>query len=62
MNKKSILKSKTFWITLMVALMPVVSNHAAERIAEYTPQFTMIWGVLTIVLRMVTKDKVVLID
>ena len=62
MDKKNIIKSKTFWLNLFVALMPLFSNHAAERIAEFTPQFTMLWGALNIALRYITKDKVVLLD
>lgn len=61
MDKKNIIKSKTFWVNLLVALMPLVSNHAAERIAEFTPQFTMLWGALNIGLRLITKDKIVLV-
>ena len=62
MNKKTIWKSKTFWMGLLTALVPLVSNHASEAIAEHTGTFTMLWGALAIVLRMVTKDKVILVE
>lgn len=62
MNKKNVLRSKTFWLNLLVALAPLVSNHVEARVAEYTPQFTLIWGAMNILLRLVTKDKVVLLD
>jgi len=62
MNKKNIIKSKTFWANIIVALMPLFSNHAEVRIAEFLPQFTMLWGAINIGLRLVTKDKIKLVD
>jgi len=59
MNKQ-ILLSKTFWFGLLTALstlIPVVKSAIVDNPAS----FTMIWGALTIVLRYVTKDKVVLL-
>lgn len=61
MDKKNIIKSKTFWMNLLIAIMPLVSNHAEARIVEFAPQFTMLWGALNIGLRLITKDKVILL-
>jgi hypothetical protein len=59
--KKSVLKSKTFYFGLATAiapLFPVVGEYLSANAA----QIGMIWGAVSIVLRMVTKEKVVLID
>ncbi len=61
MDRKTIFKSKTFWLNVVIALVPAFSSHAQERIAELGPQFTMIWGAINIVLRWVTKGGVKLL-
>ena len=58
---KNILASKTFWFGLLTALAPLLPV-VDQFLKEYTVQFSMVWGAMAIVLRMVTKEKVVLID
>lgn len=58
---KSVFKSKTFYFGLLTAiapLFPVVGTFLAEN-AQATG---LIWGAVAMVLRMVTKDKVVLVN
>jgi hypothetical protein len=58
---KSVLKSKTFWFGLIsgvAPLFPVVQEFMAANAAS----IGVVWGALAIVLRLVTKDKVVLIE
>jgi len=60
MNKNA-LKSKTFWfgiITAVAPLIPAVGVWISENVAT----FGMIWGSLTVLLRWVTKDKIILIE
>ena len=59
--KKSVLKSKTFWFGLASALAPLIPA-IGDFIAANSAQVGMVWGAATIILRMVTKDKVVLLD
>ena len=59
---KGIIKSRTFWVNIFMAVIPLFSNHVGVRIEEFVPQFTAFWGLLNIGLRLITKDKVVLID
>lgn len=59
--EKSVLKSKTFWFGLIsgiAPLFPAVSTFLSEN----PTAISMVWGSLAIVLRLATKDKVVLID
>lgn len=58
--EKSLLLSKTFWFGLITAIVPLFP--AAQQVIVDNPQaFGMIWGALTVVLRYVTKDKVILL-
>lgn len=55
--EKSVLKSKTVWINLIlavVAFFPAVKETVSEDI------LVQVFAVINIVLRLVTKDKVVL--
>lgn len=58
---KNILKSRTFWFGLLSALAPLVPA-LKELVIENTVAVAAVWGTLTMVLRYVTKDKVILID
>lgn len=58
---KSVLKSKTFYFGLLTAVAPLIPA-VQTFLSENTAQIGMVWGAVSIVLRMVTKDKVVLID
>lgn len=57
MERKNILKSKTFWMNIFMAVMPFFSTD----VQSHVPEFSALWAVLAIVLRMVTKEKVVLL-
>jgi len=59
--KKNILKSKTFWFGLATALAPLIPS-VGDFLKANSASIGMVWGAVSIVLRMVTKDKVVLID
>jgi len=59
--QKSILLSKTFWFGIASALAPLIPS-VGDFISENTAQIGMVWGAVSIVLRMLTKEKVVLID
>jgi len=59
--QKSILKSKTFWFGLASALAPLIPS-VGKFLSENSAQIGMVWGAASIMLRMITKDKVVLID
>jgi hypothetical protein len=58
---KSALKSKTFWFGIITAIAPLVPK-AGQFIAENSASIGMVWGAMTIILRMITKEKVVLLD
>ena len=58
--KKSVLKSKTFYMGLITAIAPLFPV-VGEFVAANTASIGILWGALAIVLRLVTKDKVVLI-
>jgi len=59
--KKSVLKSKTFWFGLATALAPLIPS-IGEFIKANAAQVSMVWGAASILLRLVTKDRVVLVD
>lgn len=59
--QKSVFKSKTFYFGLATALSPLIPS-VGTFIAENTAQVSMVWGALSILLRLVTKEKVVLVD
>jgi hypothetical protein len=58
MDKKGLLKSKTFWFNIFMAVIPFFSNHVEKHAAA----FGSVWAVLAIIVRLISKDKVVLID
>lgn len=58
---KSILKSKTFWMQVLgviAMLFPVVQ----EKVLAHPELIASVWGGLNIILRYITKDRVVLVD
>lgn len=59
--QKNVLKSKTFYFGLLTALAPLVPA-VGTFLSENSGQISMVWGALAILLRLVTKEKVVLID
>ena len=58
--EKSALKSKTFWFGVATALAPLLPV-VRTAVVENPETFAMLWGAATVVLRFVTKDKVVLL-
>jgi hypothetical protein len=59
--KKKFYLSKTFWfgaITFIGSMVPAVQTFATEHVSE----IGMVWSSLAIVLRFVSKDKIVLND
>ena len=58
---KSVLKSKTFYFGLLTAIAPLFPAVQAF-VQENMVMMTSLWGALAIILRMVTKDKVILVD
>ncbi|HUX79337.1 MAG TPA: hypothetical protein VMW10_06305 [Alphaproteobacteria bacterium] len=58
--EKNILKSKTFWISLLVALSPLVPG-LKEWISSNPESFSGILGAVFASLRLVTNSKVSLI-
>ena len=59
--EKSVLKSKTFWLQVLVLVGMLVPAVGAW-VSENPGSFSMIWGGLNLILRMVTKDKLVLVE
>ena len=59
--KKSVLKSKTFYFGLLTAIAPLLPS-VGEFIASNSAAIGVVWGAVSIVLRAVTKEKIVLID
>jgi uncharacterized membrane protein len=60
--KKNVFLSKTFWFGLLTAIVPALSTSAQAFVVDNTVMITSIWGLAAIILRMVTKDKVILLD
>jgi len=55
---KSVVKSKTFWMAIIMTLLSLWPKTKEV----VTPElFNMAWGFLIVVLRLVTKDKVKLL-
>jgi len=61
-NKKKLYLSKTFYFGVITALLPIMSDSAQAFVSEHTATVGILWGALTVVLRMVTKDKVTLTE
>ena len=57
---KSVLKSKTFWMSLIVALAPLIPPVQAYVQANTEMVGLMVGGIFA-VLRVITKDKVTLL-
>lgn len=58
---KSILKSKTFWVNLVMAILPLFPAIQVWYMAN--PEIVAsIWGGMNILLRAITKDAVYLIE
>ena len=57
---KSVFLSKTFWFGVVTAVAPLFPAVQAV-IASNVEAIGMFWGFLSMVLRMVTKEKVILI-
>lgn len=58
--EKSVLLSKTFWCGLLMAASPLIPSVGAWMNSNGA-LVASIWGGVTIALRLVTKDKVVLL-
>jgi len=62
MNGKSIVKSKTFWINLATAVAGVLATLGGSDLVQENPQmagvFTTVIGVVNVLLRLVTSEKV----
>jgi len=55
---KSLFRSKTAWFSLLMgiaAFVPAIKEHVSMEV------FGSVWGLMALVLRMVTKDKVKLL-
>jgi len=60
MLEKTVLKSKTFYLGLVTALAPLLPGVGAW-VADNVATVGLVWGGLTVLLRLVTKDKVTLV-
>jgi hypothetical protein len=58
---KSVFLSKTFYFGLLTAVAPLFPSVQVW-VSENVATVGMLWGALSVILRMVTKDKVVLKD
>jgi len=58
--QKSVLKSKTFYFGLATALAPLFPVIGTF-LGDNASMIASVWGMATIILRFVTKDKVVLL-
>lgn len=59
--KKSVLKSKTFWMQVLLVLGMLVPA-IQENVVNNPELFASIWGGLSVALRFITKDKIFLVD
>lgn len=63
-NYKYILESKTFWFGLLTAAAPLIGAltgfDVKQVIANNPIEVAGVWGAIAILLRLVTKDKIVL--
>ena len=59
--QKHVFASKTFWFSVLTALAPLFPG-VGSFIASNVEAIGMVWGALAIVLRFLTKEKVVLIQ
>ena len=60
MESKKFWLSKTFWMNLIVPICAFFVPGVAEWIVAHPKEVAMIWGGLNIILRFVTKTKVVI--
>ena len=58
---KSALKSKTMWFGLATALAPLFPSFGAF-MADNAAMLVSAWGIMAMILRMVTKDKIILLE
>ena len=58
--EKHVMKSKTFWFGLCTALAPMFPV-LKDTIVSNPQAVAAVWGTLAIVLRLVTKSKVILV-
>ena len=56
---KSIFKSKTFWIQVL-GIVAVVVPASAEFITEHLGASGAAWALINVVVRLVTKEKVII--
>jgi hypothetical protein len=61
MDSKKVYLSKTFWFGVATALMPLIPG-ATEWLAANLQLVGLIWGGLTVLLRVITKDRVTLVE
>jgi len=63
---KNPLKSKTMWMGLLTGLSPFIAYLIGwdfnGLIAGNEDKVFMVWGAMAIILRLVTKDKIKLLD
>ena len=59
--QKTVLKSKTFYFGLLSAIAPLFPA-VADILKDHPAEIGMVWGTLTILLRLVTKSKLVLTE
>jgi hypothetical protein len=57
---KSVFLSKTFYFGLLTAIAPLFPS-VGSWVGANTEMAGMLWGALAIVLRLVTKEKIILI-
>ncbi len=60
LKEKKFWVSKTFWANIIIPVVAFLHPGAAEFIANNPEGAAMFWGAVNVVLRFVTKEKVVL--